>query len=314
MKTIPDPVGKSLSGNRSVAYLMAALPPLFWAGNFLIARIMRDSIPPVQMSFWRWVLAFAILLPFVIGGAIRHRETLRREWRFLCLLGAVGVTAFNCLIYSALHHTTVVNASLINSLMPVVTILFAFLALGDRINGRQAAGIALAFAGALVIIARGDIAGLARLDLNRGDLLVLAGLTFWAAYTVLIRWRPTALPLPVFLAASIAAGALFHLPLVAWEHAAVGGFSLDWAAAGALLFFAVFPSILAYIFWNRAVGALGPGKTGTFMYLMPIFSASLGVTLLSEPFRAFHAAGFVLIFSGIALVTRPSRPAPKSTA
>ncbi len=287
-----------------LATLMAALPPLFWAGNFLVARIMHEAIPPIQMSFWRWLLALVILLPFVMRGVITHRHLLRKEAGFLLLLGAIGVTAFNCLIYTALHHTTVVNAALINSLMPVATILFAFMLLGDRIGPRQAGGIALAILGALLIIARGDPSGLLRLELNRGDLLVLAGLMFWAGYTVLIRWRPTGLPLPVFLAAIIATGALFHLPFMAWELATRGGFSVGTGEIAALVYFAVFPSILAYIFWNRAVATLGPGRTGTFMYLMPIFSAILGVTLLGEAFRGFHALGFLLIVIGIALVTR----------
>jgi len=107
--------------------IFAALPPLFWAGNFLFARMFRDAIPPFQMSFWRWVVAFLILAPFVAPQLRETWPVLRREWRFLAILGLFGITAFNCFIYVALHHTTVVDAALINSLMPVVTFAFAFL-------------------------------------------------------------------------------------------------------------------------------------------------------------------------------------------
>lgn len=287
-------------------YLIGALPPLFWAMNFLIARVMRDAIPPFQMSFWRWLVAFAIILPFALPKLVAARADLRREWPFLAILGIVGVTAFNCFIYAALHHTTVVNAALINSLMPVVTFLFALILLRQTLGVQQMFGVLLAFAGAAAIICRGDWAVLLGLALSRGELLVLAGLTFWAAYTVLIKWRPTRLPPEVFLASTFAFGALFHAPLVLWELHTIGAFEFTFESATAIAFFGLFPSVLAYVLWNRTVGALGPGRAGMFMYLMPIFSAGLGVGLLDEPFGIHHLFGIALIFSGIFFVTRPN--------
>ena len=305
--TQSSPVSSALASDRLV-WLLAALPPLFWAGNFLLARMLRDAVPPFQMSFWRWVVALVILLPFAWSSVRADFPGLRRDAPFLAVLGLIGVTAFNCLVYVALHHTTVVNAALINSLMPVATVLFAIVLLGDRPTGRQLAGIAVSLVGAAVIVGRGDPAPLLSLAFNQGDLLVLAGLTFWALYTVLIRWRPTRLAPLAFLAGTIAFGVLFHLPLVAWEVGNVGGFEPSLASAGGILYFAIFPSLLAYILWNRAVAALGPGRTGMFMHLMPIFSAVLGVTLLGEPFLAYHAVGIVLIIVGITLVNARKPP------
>jgi len=289
------------------AYVFAVLPPLFWSGNFLIARLMRNDIPPIQMSFWRWTLAFVLLLPFAASGFRGQGAQIRKELGYLLLLGAVGITAFNCFIYSALHYTTVVNAALINSLMPVVCFLFALLLLRERLRLVQIGGVILAIAGAVLIIARGDIGALAGLALNRGDVLVMAGLTFWAAYTVLIRWRPTKLPTRVFLTTTIGIGAVFHLPLVAWELTQSGGFALNAETAASILYFAVFPSLLAYIIWNKAVAAIGPGRTGMYMYLMPFFGAVLGVSLLGEAFLAYHLGGIALIFAGITLVNRAPR-------
>ncbi|MDH3240219.1 MAG: DMT family transporter [Alphaproteobacteria bacterium] len=290
------------------AYVYAVFPPLFWSGNFLIARIMRHDIPPIQMSFWRWTLALLFLLPFAAARFRGQGAQIRKELPFLLVLGAVGITAFNCFLYSAMHYTTVVNASLINSLMPVVCFLFALLLLHERLRPQQIGGVMGAMLGAALIIARGDISTLASLALNRGDLLVIGGLTFWAAYTVLIRWRPTKLPILVFLATTIAIGAVFHLPLVAWELYQVGGFALDAASAASILYFAIFPSLLAYVLWNKAVAAIGPGRTGMYMYLMPVFGAVLGVWLLGEAFLVYHLAGITMIFAGITLVNRAPRP------
>lgn len=287
-----------------IVLALATLPPLFWAGNFLVARAMRDAIPPFQMSFWRWVLAFLILLPFALRQGRPEGAQWRRELPFLALLGAVGVTAFNCFIYAALHHTTVISAAFINSFMPVATFLLAIVILRDRPGGRQALGVAVSLAGALTIIARGEPARLLDLGFNRGDLLVLAGLLFWAAYTVLIKWRPTKLKPMTFLGTTVGFGALFHLPLVAWEIPTVGLAQVTPASVAAIVYFAIFPSVLAYIFWNRAVATLGPARTGMFMHLMPIFSAGAAILLLGESFFAYHALGILLIVAGIALVTR----------
>lgn len=302
--TIPNPTPTPHPG---LAYLMAALPPLFWSGNFLVARIMRDQIPPIQMSLWRWVLAFLILAPFAAREINAHRARLKTELPFLIVLGGVGITAFNCFIYAALHDTTVVNAALINTLMPVFTFVLAALILRETLGLKRILGVGVAFIGAALIIIRGDLGGIGQLALNRGDLLVVAGLAFWALYTVLIRWRPTKLPILLFLAVTIGFGIIIHLPFAAWEVLVTGAFTPNESSLAALTYFALFPSILAYIFWNKAVATLGPGRTGMFMYLMPVFSSVLGIAVLDEAFHVYHGAGIALIFAGIALVTRKAR-------
>jgi drug/metabolite transporter (DMT)-like permease len=292
-------------GGLRLAYVLAALPPMFWAGNFLIARLMREAIPPFQMSFWRWALASVLLLPFAWKTSYAWRAELRRELPSLAFLGGIGVTAFNCFLYAALHSTTVINAALINSLMPAVTFVFALAILREPLPARRLLGLIISFIGAIVIISRGHPSRLIDLAPNRGDLLVVFGLTFWALYTVLIRWKPTRLPPIVFLGATVVFGAILHLPLVAWELVTTGGFALDGKSASALLYLAIFPSLLAYIFWNRAVAKLGPGRTGMFMHLLPIFSSVLAVVFLGEAFLEYHAVGILLILAGITLVSRP---------
>ncbi len=296
------------------AYLLAVLPPLFWSGNFVIARIMRSDIPPIQMSFWRWSAAFLILLPFAASQWREHRAQARREFPFLCVMGAVGITAFNCFIYAALHTTTVVNAALINTLMPVMTFVLALVVLRDKLRAVQICGVVVAVAGAALIIGRGDITGLSALAPNRGDILVVVGVSFWAVYTILLRWRPTKLPLRVFLTITMGLGALFHLPLVAWEVSTFGGVAVTAPTLATILYLGIFPSVLAYLVWNHAVAVIGPGRTGMYMYLMPIFSAVLGVWLLDEDFFLYHLGGMALILVGITLVNRrapkaePDRP------
>lgn len=295
------------STSLALLYVIAALPPLFWSGNFLIARLMRDQIPPFQMSFWRWALALLILLPFCAAAIRADWPRIRGNLPFLALLGAIGVTAFNCFVYAALHYTTVVNAALVNALLPIVTFLLAYLILKQTLSSRQVLGILVSLAGAAIVICRGDLGQLVTVAPNRGDLLVFVGMSFWAFYTVLIRWRPAELQPLAFLGVTVAFGALFHLPFVAWEYGARGGFPATAQSLGALLYFAIFPSILAYIFWNRSVATLGPTKTGIFMHLLPIFSALLAVAFLGEALGGYHVVGFAIILGGILLVTVPPK-------
>ncbi|MEZ2406391.1 drug/metabolite transporter (DMT)-like permease [Bosea sp. OAE752] len=303
----PALTARQQAGLPASAYWLAVLPPLFWSGNFLIARLMRDAIPPVQMSFCRWSLALLILAPFCWRPIADSWPRIRGNMPFLALLGAIGVTAFNCFVYAALHYTSIANAALVNSLLPVVTFLLAYLILRETLKPRQLAGIALSLCGAVLVIGRGDPTRLAGLALNGGDLLVFAGMSCWALYTVLIRWRPAGLPPIALLGVTVCFGVLFHLPGVGWEYSTQGGFAPTAAIAGALLYFAIFPSVLAYIFWNRSVATLGPGKTGMFMHLLPPSSALLGFVVLGETITWFHLAGFAIITVGIWLVTAAPR-------
>ncbi|MBV6272120.1 DMT family transporter [Alcaligenaceae bacterium CGII-47] len=286
-------------------YFFAMMPPLFWAGNFFLARMAADIIPPIQMSFWRWLLALIILTFLTFPRWREHAPQIKKEVHFLAILGALGITAFNCLIYTALHHTTVINASIINTLMPVVTFVLALFIIGDRLGLRQAFGLGISITGAATIIFRGQFDQILQLSINKGDLLVICGVLCWAMYTVLIKWRPTALPALLFLTVVVALGVLFHLPLLIWEMTTVGGWVVNETAIATLLYLAVFPSLLAYIWWGRAVAMLGPGRTGTFMYAMPIFSTGLAALFLHEALYIYHLFGFLLVVAGVALATRP---------
>ena len=289
------------------AYIIACLPPLFWAGNFLLARMFRDDIPPFQMSFWRWTIALVIIGAMAAPALRANLHQIRKELPSLIFLGAVGITAFNVFVYSAMDYTTVINAALVNSLLPVVTFVLALLLMNDRLTVPQTGGVILSVIGVFAIITRGDFAALAALKANRGDVLVFIGMSFWALYTVMIKWRPTKLPPLVFLAATVLFGVLFHLPLIAWELAHVGAFPLTPSNLGALMYVAIFSSVLAYICWGRAVAALGPGRTGMFVHLLPVFSAILAVIFLDEQLYGYHLVGVLFIFTGIVLVTRPGR-------
>lgn len=296
---------KSFSSFLPSPYLLLALSSLFWAGNWVVGRAMRNDIPPVAMGFWRWFLAFLILLPFAAPELRRNWHVIRRDWVRLALLGALGATIFNTMIYVALQYTETTNGILFNSLSPILVVLMSLLAFGERLKGRQAAGVIVSFLGVVAIVGRGDLAVLLGMRFSVGDLWLIAAMLLWSIYTLLLRWRPPELSAIAFLCSILGLSLPLVFPIYLWELLARGGFSLNLATVAALAYYATLPSIVAYLFWNRGVAQVGPSKASLFTHLMPVFGAALAVLFLGERLYAYHFVGAALIFSGIWLTTRP---------
>ncbi|HEX5515082.1 MAG TPA: DMT family transporter [Gammaproteobacteria bacterium] len=292
-----------------LAYLGLAFASLFWAGNAVVARGTVGMIPPLAMSFWRWVIALLVLLPF----ALPH---LRREWRVavihwpqLLALAVLSVGTYNTLLYLAAQSTTAVNITLISATMPVVIALTARLLLGQRLEGLQWGGIALALCGVAIIVLLGTSNAVAG-GINRGDLIIMIAVLVWGLYSVLLRWRPLPLhPLTVLLLL-VALGLPVIFPFYLWELAAGSELHLTAQTVPALLYVGVFPSLLAYLFWNHGVSIAGPNRAGMFIYLIPMFTVLMAGALLGEKLYERHALGAGLILLGLYLSTRirPIRP------
>lgn len=239
----------------------------------------------------------------------RQRAIIARDWRLLVLLGVLGAGSFNTLVYIGLGSTTATNALLLNSSIPVLIAGIGWLFMGQKVSLRQASGILVSLCGVVTIIFHGDAAQLFALRINEGDVWVFAAIVVWAIYTLMLKHRPADLEPLAFLAVTLLVGALANLPFFLAELA--GGAKAHWTLAsfGAIAYFGLFPSVLAYLFWNRAVAEIGPTRSGLFIHLMPVFGTVLAILFLGESFHAFHAAGFTLILAGIVFAS-VSRGAP----
>jgi len=284
-------------------YLLLSLANLFWSGNFIVGRAVHESMPPVALAFCRWFGGFVVVIGLAWPHLKRDWPQLWRHWPLLLLLSATGIAAFNTLVYVGLGSTTALNGLLEQSTMPVVILLCSLLLFGERPSPRQIAGIAVSLAGVVIIITQGEVRALGSLALNRGDLWIFAAVVAYSVYSALLRRRPIVHPLS-FLAATFALGTAMLLPFLLWEGAAGAAPSLGAPTVLAVLYVAIFPSVLAYFFWNRGVEIIGANRAGQFVHLMPIFGSVLAVVVLGEAFRGFHAAGAALIFAGIVLATR----------
>lgn len=291
------------------AYTLYLLGSAFMASNAVIGRAAAQVVPPVGLAFWRWLIAFLIVLPFAWSGLVRHRRVLLAGWRRFLALGALGMGVCGAIVYIGLQDTSATNAGLIYATSPVLILAITALALKEPVTPRQVAGIALALAGVLVILTRGRLEALLGFAFNRGDLLVLAGAVAWAVYTVLLR-RSGGAPLPVVtqFAANALSGVLVLAPFYAWET--LGGRPVvpTWETAVRIGGVALVASVLAFLAYQKTIALLGPSRAGTALYVSPVWVALLAWVLLGEGLELFHLAGVALIFPGVLLATLPAAP------
>lgn len=290
--------------SRALAYLLLTLTVLFWSGNWVVGRWIRDDVPPIALSFWRWVIALLCLLPWAWPHLRRQRPLLGKNWRILALLGLFGGACHNALTYTGLAHTTATNGVLLASATPIMIIALSWALLGRRLRPLEWLGMAVSFCGVLVILGRGEPTRLLGLRPNAGDLWVLAAMLFWALYTVLLVWRPAQLHPLAFLGAITLWGLAALTPFYLWEMAAGKLIVPGVPALLAIAYAGIFPAALGFIFWNRAVMELGGNRAGQFMHLMPAFGTLLAVIFLDEVPALFHLTGIGLILAGIFLTTR----------
>ncbi len=286
------------------AYPLLTVTALFWAGNSIVGRAARDLVPPAALSFWRWTFAFLLLLPLAWPHLKRDWPVLRANWPIVALLGALAIGSFNILLYTGLQSTTALNSMLIQSAQPALVLIAGALVMGDRTSLRQIAGVLISLAGVLAIIGRGDPAMLWGLRLNIGDAIISVAVLLWALYSVLLRRRPVVHPLS-FLAASMIVGIAVIAP--AYAHELWSGRLIVPAAGSALAiaYVSIFPSFLAYLFFNRGVELIGSAATGQYMNVMPLMGAGLAMLFLGEALHLFHVAGLALIVAGILVAGRP---------
>ncbi len=287
---------------------MLSLPPLFWAGNWVVGRAVHGLVPPMTLGFLRWSIAVLVLLSLAWPHLRRDRALLWANRRVLLLLGVLGTALHNAVTYLGLNFTTAMNGLMLNSFLPVMIVAISWLLYRERLGGRQWLGMVVSLTGVLAIIARGKPGSLLALSLNPGDLIVVGGMLMWALYTILLKLKPAELHLLSFLAAIAMVGVLSIAPLAAAEWAL--GYETHFTAGtvSAMVYVGVLPTVAGYILWNRGVVLVGANVAGLFTHLMPVFGALLSWLFLGEKLLSFHLWGFALILAGIFLTTRGPAP------
>lgn len=288
--------------------MLLVVPPLLWAGNAIVGRLVHEMVPPLMLNFLRWTIALVILLPLGRGIFSAGGE-LRRHRRQLSILGLLGIGMYNALQYLALQTSTPINVTLVAASMPVWMLLIGWLFFNAGVARKQVIGAAFSIGGVLLVLSRGNLDQLLAMRLVAGDVFMIVATISWSFYSWLLTRATVGDALrgdwAAFLLAQVAFG-------VAWSGAFAAGEWLvtaravawSWPLAGALLFVAVGPAILAFRCWGLGVQRVGPSVAGFFSNLTPLFAALMSSAFLGELPHAYHIAAFAMIVGGIVLSSR----------
>lgn len=304
--TIADPPLRNPSLATRLAnqpYLMLSLMALFWAANIVLGRYVAGHVPPFTLTFVRWAGTFLVVAPFAWPYLQRDWPTMRRNLPLLLVLAFTGFAFNNALSYWGLQHTQALNALLIQSSGPLFVALWSLVLFRVRLSWMQAGGILVSLLGVLVIILRGDLAALAAIQVNSGDISFAGALFVFGLYSALMPKRPKINPLSL-IAFTTGCGALMLIPLVAWEASTGNTLTFDTLTVATIVFVVLFPSTLAYIFFNRAIELIGPNRAAPFFHLVPVFGSIMAIVLLGEKPELFHLVGYVLVLAGIFTASR----------
>ncbi|HEY5665770.1 MAG TPA: DMT family transporter [Gammaproteobacteria bacterium] len=296
----------------TAAYLLAVISMVIYSSPPAVTRSVSMSVPPIALSGSRWIIAALVLLPIVWRRLPAEWPNLKRHTPSLVFLGSFMIFGSTMSVL-AVYYTTATNAVMVNASQPAITALLAWAIAGSTLLGRQRLGIACAFFGILVIVARADLGVLLGLDLNIGDPIFLLGVIGWSTYAVLLPRRdyaPDGLVLMFFIAVT---GTVLTLPVYLAEAAVVGGFSLTMEVVAAMLYLSIFPTLLATICWNLAIRAVGPNRTAIFVNIIPISGATLAMLFLGERLYAYHVVGAAFVLAGIYMAVRRDRSAAKDS-
>ncbi|MEJ6078300.1 DMT family transporter [Vibrio sp. 1-Bac 57] len=289
-----------------MAFLGLLMTNLFWAINAILARSYMPEVAPIAMNLFRWFGVFILLTPFCLPRVIKNWAMIRPHLSALTGLAILSIVFYNSLLYLAANFTTVVNITLINTLIPIATLLMAWRVLGNRPRLMQFLGMVISILGVLLILTKGQLLHLLSLKFSQGDLLMIAAVVVWALFTVLLKklslklssinvlYLLIMLGLPFLIVAYAIEAVFFKFYLPSFEHISL--FAYLW----------VFPSILAYIFWTNGVLRLGAESASLSITLMPLFGAVLAIIFLDESIFWFHIAGGVCSLLGMLFALLPA--------
>ncbi len=284
-------------------YILLALCVLFWSGNFILGRFVSLDIKPLELAFFRWSFVLILLTPALFIINIKKIFTVfKKHFILLSFLSLLGITFFNTFLYIALQTTTATNALLINSIIPILILVFSVFILKNRINIIQIIGILFSTFGVIFLILKGNIINISNIEFTKGDFWILASSITWAIYSTLIKFKPKELTHLELFVTIVFLGFIFLTPWYLFQD-----YSLEhelqilkqsWYF---FIYVSVFASLLSFYFWHIGIDKIGAEKTGQFTHLMPIFGAILAFIFLEERLENFHLIGALFIAFGIYL-------------
>jgi len=285
------------------AYGLIAATVLTWAIGVVIARAVHQEIPPIGLSFWRWIMATLILLPFVWGSLRKDTQLVIKNLRYFWVQG-IFMTGGGMLLFVAVNFTTAINVALVNATQPILTVLIAWILIRDGIKGIQILGIVAAFLGIAVMVTKADLSALMNLDFKVGDFITVLATTFYACYAINIRNMPKGIGTFPALFVILLMGSLTLFPIYIFEAVFIRPTLFSGKLVIVVVVLALLVSILSIAMWNTGNAVVGHNRAAIFVNLMPVYSAILAIYFLDERLYLFHVVGALLVCAGIFMVIR----------
>ena len=284
------------------AYTLLIVASLCWSGNFIVGKFATlFEIPPLTLNVFRWISVWFILIPFTYKEIYNNLSYIKKHWLVISFMGIITISTFNSVVYFALTYTQVINAVLVLSAIPAVTIVISSLMKVDETNIFQLIGLLLSIIGVTAIISNADIQKITSLSFNKGDLWMLVCVFTWALYSTLLKKNKFKFSQFTLIQLMVSVGIIFLIPQFFYEKSI--GLEINFNKAFFLILFyvVVFPAIAAYYFWQKGIEIIGPNRATMFIQLMPLFSAIMAIIIFKEKFELYHFAGAAFIVSGIYL-------------
>ncbi len=294
----------SPESRQRLALALLWITPALWSVNYIVARKAPGVVEPHLLALGRWALAGLIIGVIARAELWRERRAVLAAWPQYLVLGSLGMLICGAWVYQGARTTSAMNIALIYSASPVLIALGAVVWLGERFSARQALGVAVALAGVMHVIVKGQWMALAQVQWVTGDAWIVACMLAWAAYALLLKQWRSSLSATARLAATCAGGVVVLLPFAVWEllQPATPAWTLQ--ATVLTVTAALLPGMGAYWAYGYAQKVLGASRVASSLYLGPLYAALAAWGVLGEPLGVHHAVGAALILPGIFLVTR----------
>jgi drug/metabolite transporter (DMT)-like permease len=294
------------------SYLLLLITVIIYSGNLLVGKAI-SHLSPQTVTFFRFLIAFIVILPFARLELRAKREMFLKNWKPLVGMSFTGIIIFNFLVYLSLNFTTSTNAGIVESTTPIFTIMLGFFALKERLRVIQVLGMILSFIGAFWVITKGSWEIISQLQINIGDFYMLLAVIMWSIYTILVKQHNHKFPAYGSLAIMMAVGLIVLFPFALMDWLSGNGVTFTFSTVLGLLYLGVFPSIIALMFWNKAVADIGASKASIFLNLLPVFTTVGAVIFLKEKVILAQVFGGLLVITGVLITTKRKKAKSPST-
>lgn len=269
---------------------------LMWGLNFHLLKIMLSSVHFIEAGFWRYFFC-VIVLGIYTRKSFPKWSLFKKHITGILIVGILGLFCFNILLFWGLMYTSSINASLIISLNPIVTLLLTSLFLKSSINYKQLIGAFFGITGVVYLLSKGDLLNLNHLVFSKGDIVILLAMFLSAFYHIWVNKYAINISNQHFTFLTNLVCLIFFIIIVPFfiePHSTNYDFQF-WIIS---ISFGIFGTALTYILWNKGLRIIGASKSGIFMNIVPLSTAVIAV-LLGKELATYHIISGILIFSGL---------------